>query len=130
MERAYSALDASHRDLKESSKKIVKRDKKRDKFFKKLWKGVKGNFKILKPNDRLLPPRLDSDEEEPAIGQLMMLVVMVLSLWKRAAADADLVRPLTFCLYFIDDVVGTLLAFQLGCFSLNLCYFYYFSIFL
>lgn len=36
LEKVYSDLATSHRDLKESSKKMVKREKKRNKFFRKL----------------------------------------------------------------------------------------------
>lgn len=66
MERFYLDLDTSHRDLRESYKKMVKTEKKRDKFFNKLWKGVKGIIKVLKPNDQLHSPRLESDDEAPA----------------------------------------------------------------
>lgn len=56
----------SYRDLKESHEKIVKREKKREKFFTKIWKGVKGTFKVLKPKEQLPSLRFESDDEAPA----------------------------------------------------------------
>lgn len=38
VEIAYSTLEKSHRELLESYKNTVKREKKRDKFHTKLWK--------------------------------------------------------------------------------------------
>ncbi|KAF3681551.1 hypothetical protein FXO38_01654 [Capsicum annuum] len=64
--RAYSALVGSHKDLKESHMKMVKRETKRDKFFKKLWKRVKGIFKVHKPNNRPPLPRMDSKDKATA----------------------------------------------------------------
>lgn len=66
MERSYSALATSHRDLNESHAKIVKREKKRGKLFKRFWKMVKGIFKVRKPNQPIPSPRLASEDEEPA----------------------------------------------------------------
>lgn len=50
MERSYTALAKAHRDLNDLHEKVVKREKKRDRFFMKLWKGVKGIFKVLNLN--------------------------------------------------------------------------------
>ncbi|KAF3653859.1 hypothetical protein FXO37_16758 [Capsicum annuum] len=65
LERAYSALVGAHRDLRDVHEKMMKREKKRYKFFKKIWKGVKCIFKVLKPNHRLTSLRLDSEDEAP-----------------------------------------------------------------
>ncbi|KAF3662724.1 hypothetical protein FXO38_11023 [Capsicum annuum] len=54
------------RDLRDAYDKIAKRENKRYKFFKKLWKRVKGIFKVLKPNHPVPLPRLDSEDEAPA----------------------------------------------------------------
>lgn len=42
---------------------MKKKDIKRDKFFMKIWKGVKGLSKVLKPNDRHPSPWADKDNE-------------------------------------------------------------------
>ncbi|KAF3658082.1 hypothetical protein FXO38_13380 [Capsicum annuum] len=54
-----------HRELRDFHEKMVKRDKKRNKFFTNMWKGVKGFWKILKPRDRLPSSRVDIDAEAP-----------------------------------------------------------------
>lgn len=50
MEKAYSALAKAYKDLRDLHEKMVKRENKIYKFFKKLWEGVKGICKVLKPN--------------------------------------------------------------------------------
>lgn len=44
---------------------MVKRETTKDKFFKKLWKGVKGIFKVFKLNNRPPSSRMDSEDEAP-----------------------------------------------------------------
>lgn len=39
LERAYLSLAESHRDLWDSYEEMNKKEKKRDKFFSKMWKG-------------------------------------------------------------------------------------------
>lgn len=65
LEREYSTLTSSHRDLKDSYEKMVNREKKKDKFFKKMWKWVKVIFKFLKPNHTFPSPKSDSEDEAP-----------------------------------------------------------------
>ncbi|KAF3620519.1 hypothetical protein FXO38_00753 [Capsicum annuum] len=65
VERSYSALAASYRKLKDSLEKMVNRQKKRGKFFRKLWKRVKYIFKVLKHNHPIPSLRLDSEDETP-----------------------------------------------------------------
>lgn len=45
--------------------KIVKREKNRYEFFRKMRKGVKDLRNILKPHDRLLSSQVESDDEVP-----------------------------------------------------------------
>ncbi|KAF3683306.1 hypothetical protein FXO37_01933 [Capsicum annuum] len=66
IERVYSSLAHSHRELRDSHEKIKKREKKRDKFFTKMWKRVKSLWKVLKPKERLPSPRVGDDDEVPA----------------------------------------------------------------
>lgn len=52
-----------HRKLWDSHKKIKKKNKKRDKFFRKMSKRVTGLGKVLNPQDKQLSPRVDTDYE-------------------------------------------------------------------
>lgn len=63
IEREYSFLEQSHQSLRESYDKMRRREKKKDKFFTCMWKGVKGPWKVLKPKERLSSPRTDSNNE-------------------------------------------------------------------
>lgn len=65
LERAYSVVVESGKDLQDSYEKIRKREKKRDNFFRKIWKGVKGLWRVLKPCDKLPSSRVESDKEAP-----------------------------------------------------------------
>lgn len=47
------------------NEKMVNREKKRDKFYTKMWKGVKEIFKLFKPKNWLPFPRFESDDEAP-----------------------------------------------------------------
>ncbi|KAJ8544704.1 hypothetical protein K7X08_017287 [Anisodus acutangulus] len=42
-----------------------KREKKRDKFFTRMWKGVKGIWKVLKPKESLRSTRPEVDNDAP-----------------------------------------------------------------
>lgn len=55
-------MEKSHRDLKESHKNIVKRDK----FLTQIWKEVKGIFKVIKNKERLPSSRVERDDESHA----------------------------------------------------------------
>lgn len=66
LEEAYSSFVASHQDLRRAHEKIITRDKKRDKFFTKMWKGVKGLWKVLKPQRRLPIYWVESDNDSPS----------------------------------------------------------------
>lgn len=48
-EKAYSSLKESYHDLRIAHKKIVEREKKRDEFFIRIWKAIKGLYKVLWP---------------------------------------------------------------------------------
>lgn len=63
LEMAYSSLAESHRGLRDSHKKMKKRKNKRDKFFTKIWKGVRGLWKVLKPRDSLDTSKDDINDE-------------------------------------------------------------------
>lgn len=56
IEWAYLELAESHRELRSSYEMIKKREKRKDKFFSKMWKGVKGQWNILKPLEKLPSP--------------------------------------------------------------------------
>lgn len=42
------------------------REKRRDKFFTRMCKWVKGLWKVLKTKDRLFYPRIEVDDDMPA----------------------------------------------------------------
>lgn len=63
IKQSYSALEWSHRDLRDSHNKMKRRGKKRDKFFTRMWEGVKGLWKVLNPQYRLPYPREDMDDD-------------------------------------------------------------------
>lgn len=80
---SYGKLRASHEKMK-------KKEKKKDKFFSNMWKRVKGLWKVIKPQDRLPSPRERVMMRPLLKGQVLMLVVMVLSQQGRAVFYADL----------------------------------------
>jgi len=43
----------SYHDLWVAHEKMVRREKKRDEFFSKMWKWVKVLWKVIQPRDRL-----------------------------------------------------------------------------
>lgn len=43
---------------------MITREKNRDEFFTKIWKGVKGLWKVLKPQSRLPISWVDSDDKD------------------------------------------------------------------
>uniref|UniRef100_M1DX14 Uncharacterized protein n=1 Tax=Solanum tuberosum TaxID=4113 RepID=M1DX14_SOLTU len=64
LEKAYASLAQSHGELSISHSKIKKREKSRDKFFTRMWKGVKGLWNVLKANKPLPTSRTDEEEDE------------------------------------------------------------------
>ncbi|KAH0745716.1 hypothetical protein KY285_007373 [Solanum tuberosum] len=66
LEKAYTSLAKSHRELSVSHSKMKNHDKSRDKFFTWMWTGVKGLWKMLKTNDPL--PTLRSNEDGDALA--------------------------------------------------------------
>ncbi|KAK6773809.1 hypothetical protein RDI58_029048 [Solanum bulbocastanum] len=61
LEKAYASLANSHGELSMSYGKMNKQEKSRYKFFTRMWKGVKGLWKVLKENDPLLITRPDDE---------------------------------------------------------------------
>ncbi|KAH0709288.1 hypothetical protein KY284_010715 [Solanum tuberosum] len=64
LEKAYASLAQSHGESSISHSKIKKREKSRDKFFTRMWKGVKGLWNVLKANKPLPTSRTDEEEDE------------------------------------------------------------------
>lgn len=50
----HTKFVGSHKEFSKSHEMMKIRKKKRDKFFTRMWKGVKGLWKVLKPKDPLL----------------------------------------------------------------------------
>ncbi|KAL3330165.1 hypothetical protein AABB24_034161 [Solanum stoloniferum] len=65
LEKAYADLAKSHGELRISHSKMRKREKSREKFFTRMWKGVKGLWKVLKANESLPISRPEEDGHEP-----------------------------------------------------------------
>lgn len=63
--KKHGELSTSHGILEKSHTRMVKREKKRDKFFTRMWKGVKGIWKVLKPQDRLPSSRAVDPDDVP-----------------------------------------------------------------
>ncbi|KAH0642234.1 hypothetical protein KY290_033830 [Solanum tuberosum] len=66
LEKAYADLAKSHGELSISHSKMKKWEKSREKFFTRMWKGVKGLWKVLKANESLPISRPEEDGHEPA----------------------------------------------------------------
>lgn len=67
LDKAYANMVKSHSELSRSHDKMKKREDKKDKFFTRMWKGVKGLGKVLKAKEPLLSSRPDQSEDVPAI---------------------------------------------------------------
>ncbi|KAH0665270.1 hypothetical protein KY290_027542 [Solanum tuberosum] len=64
LEKAYAGLAKSHVELSISYNKMKKQEKSINKFFTRMWKGVKGLWKVLKANEPLLTLRLGENGDE------------------------------------------------------------------
>ncbi|KAK6782111.1 hypothetical protein RDI58_019907 [Solanum bulbocastanum] len=66
--RSYAYVDfaKSHGELSISHNKMKKLEKSKDKFFTRMWKWVKGLWKVLKANEPLPTSRPDEDGYELA----------------------------------------------------------------
>ncbi|KAK6782255.1 hypothetical protein RDI58_020051 [Solanum bulbocastanum] len=65
LEKAYADLAKSHGELSISHSKMKKREKSREKFFTRMWKRVKGLWKVLKANESLPISRPEEGGHEP-----------------------------------------------------------------
>ncbi|KAF3628034.1 hypothetical protein FXO38_28453 [Capsicum annuum] len=116
LERAYSLLAKSHRDLKESYDNMKNTEKKRDKFFTKIWKRVKGLWKVLKPYDRFTSAQVEMMMRPMMIVWMLRLVELMKSLQEIALLETDLgsiLFPLLYCLCSKD----TSISLVGGCYS-------------
>ncbi|KAH0644970.1 hypothetical protein KY284_032854 [Solanum tuberosum] len=66
LEKAYADLAKSHGELSISHSKMKKWEKSKEKFFTRMWKGVKGLWKVLKASESLPISRPEEDGHEPA----------------------------------------------------------------
>ncbi|KAG5585905.1 hypothetical protein H5410_046339, partial [Solanum commersonii] len=64
LEKAYACLAKSHGELSISHGKMKKQEKSRDKFFTRMWNGVKCLWKLLKVNEPLPTSRSNVDRDE------------------------------------------------------------------
>ncbi|KAF3637620.1 hypothetical protein FXO38_23646 [Capsicum annuum] len=65
-EIAYSALAISHKNLRKSPEKMLKKENTSEKFLNKMWREVKGITKLLKAKECLPSSRSESDNGAPA----------------------------------------------------------------
>ncbi|KAH0722620.1 hypothetical protein KY290_005270 [Solanum tuberosum] len=66
LDKAYASLTKEHDELSISHSKIKKWEKSRDKFFTRMWKGVKVLWKVLKVNEPLSTSKPKEDRDDPA----------------------------------------------------------------
>ncbi|KAH0639421.1 hypothetical protein KY290_036688 [Solanum tuberosum] len=64
LEKAYASLVELHGELSISHGKMKKQEKNQDKFFTRMWNGVKCLWKLLKANEPLPTSRSDVDGDE------------------------------------------------------------------
>nr|XP_033515315.1 uncharacterized protein LOC117279819 [Nicotiana tomentosiformis] len=72
LEKAYTdlatvhgTLSTSHAKLENAHTRMKKKEKKRDKFFSHVWKGVKGIWKVLKPQELVPSTKPEDDDDAP-----------------------------------------------------------------
>ncbi|KAH0679073.1 hypothetical protein KY284_020158 [Solanum tuberosum] len=63
LEKAYTDLAKSHGNFSRFHEKMKKREKKRDKMFTLIWKGVKGLWKFIREIDPLPLSTLDESND-------------------------------------------------------------------
>lgn len=66
LEKAYVGLAKSQGELSLSHRNMKKQEKMQDKFFTRMWKGVKGLWKVLNANKPLLTFRPNEDGDDVA----------------------------------------------------------------
>jgi len=61
----HGSLSTSHAKLANAHTRMKIREKKRDKFFTRMWKGVKGLWKGLKPQESVPSIETEDDDDAP-----------------------------------------------------------------